>query len=343
MIRSILSVILFLFILIFQASGQQFTEKLKKKLTIHFDSNSSTVHDTDQVAIKEFIDELNVVMPYVFRIQGHTDSVGSLKFNEKLAMRRTKAISDMLLDMGIPKIMIYNKGLGETKPIAENDSEEVRYINLRVNIFVFEIQRQRLFKSKIKLEGAKSNKASIYIYNDGNTDSTFSDDEGNFAFIIPENKDVTYGVFAKGYMFTTQKINTSKDLPIYEIPLKKIAKGETVALQNLYFVGDKAVLLQESVPELTNLLRFIRMNPKLKLEIGGHVNGPKSYINGDPNWYFNLAQDRANSIKQYITDHGFAESNYRSVSYSNTQMIIAEPKNEDEAKLNRRVEIRVDQ
>ena len=84
MIRSILSVILFLFILIFQASGQQFTEKLKKKLTIHFDSNSSTVHDTDQVAIKEFIDELNVVMPYVFRIQGHTDSVGSLKFNEKL-------------------------------------------------------------------------------------------------------------------------------------------------------------------------------------------------------------------------------------------------------------------
>ena len=180
----------------------------------------------------------------------------------------------------------------------------------------------------------------IYIQTDGLLDSTSTDEQGNFAFVVPEKKDVTFGVFAPGYMFTTRRINTQHDLPVADITLNKIKKGEKVSLQNLYFVGDKAILLPESQPELINLLRFVKSNKTLRLEIGGHVNGPESY-KGSPQWYYNLAFDRTVTIKNYLVHSGMEPGNYECKSYSNTQMIFPEPTNESEAKLNRRVEIKV--
>ena len=99
-------------------------------------------------------------------------------------------------------------------------------------------------------------------------------------------------------------------------------------------------MLPESQPELINLLRFVRSNKNLRLEIGGHVNGPE--VNkGDPNWYYNLAFDRTVTVKNFLVHSGMDRNNYECKSYSNTQMIYPEPKNESEAKLNRRVEIKV--
>lgn len=193
-------------------------------------------------------------------------------------------------------ILISTKGIGETKPIMSNNDDDGRKYNRRSNVFVFEIQKQRLFKSKVVLKGARQNRATVYIQSSGIMDSVFTDDQGNFAFIVPEKKDVTFGVFAPGYMFTTRKINTNADLPVDEITLNRIKKGEKVSLQNLYFVGDKAILLPESQPELINLLRFVRNNKNLKLEIGGHVNGPE--INkGSPEWYYNLAFEKPSLLR----------------------------------------------
>ncbi|MBK8843494.1 MAG: OmpA family protein [Saprospiraceae bacterium] len=324
----------------FNPVNAQFTENLIDKLTVHFASGSHTVSDTDKVKIQEFINDLDVVIPYVFRIQSHTDSIGSLEFNQKLSERRSESIRVYLRKLGVPDILISTKGIGEIKPVMSNADDDGRKYNRRSNVFVFEIQKQRLFKSKVVLKGARQNRATVYIQSSGIMDSVFTDDQGNFAFIVPEKKDVTFGVFAPGYMFTTRKINTNADLPVDEITLNRIKKGEKVSLQNLYFVGDKAILLPESQPELINLLRFVRNNKNLKLEIGGHVNGPE--INkGSPEWYYNLAFERTVTIKNYLVNSGMDRDNYECKSYSNTQMIYPEPTNESEAKLNRRVEIKV--
>lgn len=318
----------------------QFTEKLKDKLTVHFESASYAISDSDKVKISNFINDLDVVIPYVYRIQSHTDSIGSLQYNLKLSEQRSASISSYLKSIGIPEILISTKGIGELKPVMPNQEDVGRKFNRRSNIFVFEIQKQRLFKSRVVLQGGRKNKAMIYIQSDGLMDSVSSDEQGNFAFIVPEKKDVTFGVFAPGYMFTTRRINTNHDLPVGDITLNKIKKGEKVSLQNLYFVGDKAVLLPESQPELINLLRFVRSNKNLKLEIGGHVNGP-AINKGDPQWYYNLAFDRTVTVKNYLVNSGMDRNNYECKSYSNTQMIYPEPTKESEAKLNRRVEIKV--
>lgn len=328
-------------LLIFQQEAVgQFTEQLKDRLTVHFETDSYTIANEDKEQIEQFIDELDVVTPYVFRIQSHTDSIGSLQYNQKLSERRSNSIKTYLRQIGVPEILISTKGIGEIKPIMPNSEEEGRRYNRRANIFVFEIQKQRLFKSRVVLNGSKNHKATIYIQTDGLIDSTQTDEKGNFAFVVPENKDVTFGVFAPGYMFTTRKINTERDLPVGDISLNRIRPGEKVTLQNLYFVGDKAILLPESKPELINLLRFVRSNPRLHLEIGGHVNGPQSY-GGDANWYYNLAYDRTKAIKTYLENSGIDTRHYTCHSYSNTQMIYPEPVNEEEAKMNRRVEIRI--
>lgn len=336
--NSILCALLFV---VFQPFAYgQFTEKLKDRLTVHFESDSYKISDDFKEEIRQFIQDLNVVTPYVFRIQSHTDSIGSLKYNQKLSERRSAAIRNYLREIGIPDILISTKGIGEIKPVMPNSEEDGRAYNRRSNIFVFEIQKYRLFKSKVELKDAKRSKATVFVQYDDKLDSTVTDDRGNFAFIVPENKDVTFGVFAPGYMFSTRTINTNKDLPVGDIILRKIKPGEKVSLQNLYFVGDKAILLPESRPELINLLRFVRSNPKLKLEIGGHVNGPKSYF-GDENWYFNLALDRTHAIREYLKQAGVNTDHYICRSYSNTQMVFPEPKSEAEAKMNRRVEIKV--
>lgn len=331
--------VILLTILAKEAMGQ-FTEKLVDRLTVHFENDSYTLDEEYKAEINEFIRNLDVVIPYVFRIQGHTDSIGSVQYNQRLSNRRSNTIKDYLLDLGIPEKLISLKGIGEMKPIKPNSEEEGRAYNRRANIFVFEIQKYRLFRSKVILSGNKDNKAAVYIQTDEGMDSTFTDDKGNFAFVIPENKNVTYGIFAKGYMFSTRTINTSRDLPIGDIVLNRIKPGEKVSLNNLYFVGDQAILLPESQPELVNLTRFARNNPGLKLEIGGHVNGPKSYF-GNPKWYYDLALNRTKTIKEYLDAAGINTENYVCKSYSNTQMVNTEPKNEAEAKMNRRVEIKI--
>lgn len=85
----------------FNPVNAQFTENLIDKLTVHFAADH-TVSDTDKVKIQKFMNDLDVVIPYVFRIQSHTDSIGSLEFNQKLSERRSESIRVYLRKLGVP-------------------------------------------------------------------------------------------------------------------------------------------------------------------------------------------------------------------------------------------------
>ncbi len=57
------------------------------------------------------------------RIEGHTDDVGSAKYNIDLSGKRAKAIKDYLVGKGIEPSRITTKGLGYLQPIADNDND----------------------------------------------------------------------------------------------------------------------------------------------------------------------------------------------------------------------------
>lgn len=70
-------------------------------------------------------------------ITGHTDSVGSDAYNQKLSERRANAVANYLIDAGVPSSIIVGvQGLGESQPVADNKTREGRAENRRVEILI---------------------------------------------------------------------------------------------------------------------------------------------------------------------------------------------------------------
>jgi OOP family OmpA-OmpF porin len=68
------------------------------------------------------------------RIEGHTDNIGSMKYNIDLSGKRARAIKDYLVDKGIDSSRITTTGLGYAQSIADNDTPEGRALNRRAEI-----------------------------------------------------------------------------------------------------------------------------------------------------------------------------------------------------------------
>jgi outer membrane protein OmpA-like peptidoglycan-associated protein len=69
-------------------------------------------------------------------IEGHTDSVGSDDFNQKLSEQRAESARIYLQDAGIGTDNLVARGFGESKPVASNDSDAGRSQNRRVEMIV---------------------------------------------------------------------------------------------------------------------------------------------------------------------------------------------------------------
>ena len=70
----------------------------------------------------------------VVEVAGHTDSVGSEEYNQKLSERRAIAVKDYLESKGITATRLSAVGYGEAQPVASNDTDEGRAQNRRVEI-----------------------------------------------------------------------------------------------------------------------------------------------------------------------------------------------------------------
>ena len=69
-------------------------------------------------------------------VMGHTDSVGTDAYNQRLSTNRANAVKDYLVGKGIEKNRVYTEGKGEAQPVADNKTREGRAKNRRVEIEV---------------------------------------------------------------------------------------------------------------------------------------------------------------------------------------------------------------
>ena len=67
---------------------------------------------------------------------GHTDSVGSDAYNQKLSVKRAESVKAYLVTKGMEKNRVYTEGKGEKQPVADNKTPEGRAKNRRVEIEV---------------------------------------------------------------------------------------------------------------------------------------------------------------------------------------------------------------
>lgn len=70
-------------------------------------------------------------------IVGHTDSVGTVVYNQRLAERRAESAASYLVAQGVARDRIAATGLGETEPVADNATEAGRQANRRIEVAIF--------------------------------------------------------------------------------------------------------------------------------------------------------------------------------------------------------------
>ncbi|MCL7991751.1 MAG: OmpA family protein, partial [marine benthic group bacterium] len=68
----------------------------------------------------------------------HTDSVGEDDFNMDLSQRRAESVRNYLVELGLARDRFDTTGFGETRPIADNETEEGRHRNRRTEFRVLD-------------------------------------------------------------------------------------------------------------------------------------------------------------------------------------------------------------
>ena len=77
---------------------------------------------------------LNGQPDWKIRIEGHTDSTGTRQGNQVLSQQRAGSVVAWLVNNGIASTRLVAAGLGDTRPVADNSTEEGRARNRRVEL-----------------------------------------------------------------------------------------------------------------------------------------------------------------------------------------------------------------
>ncbi|MDN5200458.1 OmpA family protein [Fulvivirgaceae bacterium BMA10] len=99
---------------------------------ILFDVAKSTIKPESFSIVNKIATLMKEHPDLTFRIDGHTDSDGEARFNQRLSEDRAKAIKEALIKFGIHESRLYTRGYGETEPIATNATKEGKRLNRRV-------------------------------------------------------------------------------------------------------------------------------------------------------------------------------------------------------------------
>ena len=337
-------------------------------VNIYFQSGRAEIDPPAATALDSAVTLFNrIKIPHTTRITAHTDSVGNTQFNEQLAKKRAEAVVAGLRQRGIPVSGIIVSTFGERNPAATNSTETGRRQNRRATIEIAGIADMATYSGRITDKNTgKGIEASLYFRSKTRTDSTRTDTTGYYNVRLPKDTVVKVDVIAPGYFFESQAFRVLGSPDLYakyksspDIVLVPAAAGEKAVVRNLFFVGDEAVLLRASEPELPKILKFMQVNAAIRIEIAGHVNVPyqsddlklKKYTTeaakaeavmaAQPQWKQNLSEQRAKTVYDYLVKSGIATDRLQYKGYQNKEMLFPHATSMSDQEQNRRVEIKV--
>jgi outer membrane protein OmpA-like peptidoglycan-associated protein len=110
---------------------------------ILFDFDSYALRPEAREHLTAFAASLNEYPESEVLIVGHTDSSGSDQYNQTLSENRANAAGAFLIRAGVAPSRVKMMGLGETEPVASNDTEEGMQQNRRVEVAIFASEEYR--------------------------------------------------------------------------------------------------------------------------------------------------------------------------------------------------------
>jgi OOP family OmpA-OmpF porin len=112
------------------------SEKVTFAADAFFDFDKSVLKPEGRAKLDDLVSKMSGLNLEVIIAVGHTDSVGSDTYNQKLSIRRSEAVKSYLVSKGVEKNRVYTEGKGEKQPVADNKTAEGRAKNRRVEIEV---------------------------------------------------------------------------------------------------------------------------------------------------------------------------------------------------------------
>ena len=158
---------------------------------------------------------------------------------------------------------------------------------------------------------------------------------GYYSIVLPTGEKYGYSISKKGYLFHSGHIDLTNadEFTTYkkDIELKPVAVGSQIVLHNIFFEFNSAELQPESIGELKRLLKLMKDNPNIRVEIAGHTDsvGTKGYNK-------KLSQERAQSVANWLIENGIDRNRIVAKGYGEEKPIADNGTEEGRAK-NRRV------
>lgn len=133
---------------------------------------------------------------------------------------------------------------------------------------------------------------------------------GRYVIILPPGKNYSITYEAEDYLYQSDNINIS-DTAAYQVlnrpvELAPLTVGSKITVRNIFFASGKSELQPESKAELDKLVKLMTSFPKLILEIAGHTDAA-----GSDELNQKLSESRAQSVANYLIEHGIDKSRLR--------------------------------
>lgn len=167
-----------------------------------------------------------------------------------------------------------------------------------------------------------------------------TDETGNYLITLPKGKDYAFNVSRRGYLFYSENFSLGKGQAgdsayQIDIPLQPLEANAAIVLKNIFFESNKYALKSESEAELNEVVRLMKENPTLHIQISGHTdNSGKATDNQG------LSENRAKAVTNYLVAKGIAAARLIYKGFGDTQPIADNATPEGRGK-NRRTELSV--
>lgn len=217
-----------------------------------------------------------------------------------------------------------------------------------VNVLLQVFTRQRVAQSDDQvLEQAR---VVLYDENKKQIGGDFSNRNGRVRFTLDPQSDYTIiasksGYFSKSIDYTTRGKTPDPSELIQEVTnvtldttlvLDQLILEKSIVLENIYYDLDKAEIRADAAVELDKLVKILKDNPSIRIELSSHTDSRSSDA-----YNLDLSQRRAESAVNYLVSQGIEASRLVAKGYGESRLLIENAQTEEEHQVNRRTEFKV--
>jgi OmpA-OmpF porin, OOP family len=162
---------------------------------------------------------------------------------------------------------------------------------------------------------------------------------GDYLMVLPGGSEYALYITKKGFLFQSlyfnYEENTDSKPVIKNISLSPAQKNATVVLNNIFFDLNKYELKSHSITELKEVVDFMRQNPTLTIEIGGHTDN-----SGTESYNQQLSAKRANAVAEFLKENQIPAQRIIVKGYGSQKPVMLNT-SEENRQQNRRIEFRI--